>query len=241
MSALGQQKPATGTSDGPVAGNSEIGIDHTSDTAIADHDDQMHRFDIWYQIEDARRHVCDFGWTSIGTSGFLVVHKLDREKLVPQIGKFTVLPIYEFPNNRFNFEDESGLKRYAFVFEALAEDGETTIDWIALPTDELDHVLTLLDRVGVLGSWNMLGCAAYYMDGKLPLHRTVLGWLQSGCDGSVVVNWAYAVETIRNAPGPIDCRDAAHHAEVSELIHRFSPRIRLGIADPTGDDNADRS
>ena len=137
------------------------------------------------------------------------------------IGGYGLASIIECGGNRFEFADlnESAQPSFdAFVFEAFDADGETVIDLVSWRPDEPSHVLSMFGRCGLVGLWEAMGPATYFMGGFLTMHRTPLDSLKAGCKGAAVVTSSIAARQLVDIPGRVAARDQAHGRQLSQLL-----------------------
>lgn len=143
---------------------------------------------------------------------------LPMAELYAFAGMIAVAHVRFFPGRRFDFDDE-GMP--AVVIEALGQDAETVEDLVAWPLDRLDKFATALGRVRGLGVDQVRDPATYAVGKPLHVHRTPLGWLQSGCRGVVILEPTTAVWWLGDALGAVAGEDAAHAREIGCLLHPY--------------------
>ncbi len=157
---------------------------------------------------------------------------------VAAIGGFVcgsaVLPIRQFPGNKFEFAAPGNTP--AFVIVAYGECETDFLDFVAWPLSAPETVLSMFGRVGLLGGWNAVNAATYSLGGHLQVHRTPLAWLQAGCRGSAIVEARLAARQLFDLPGPCCGQDLKHSRQLlalaeSQLDRRkfLTPRQGAGI------------
>ena len=104
------------------------------------------------------------------------------------------------------------------MLEAFGPDGQTVADLVAWPLAHPEHVMTMFGRCGLLGVWEALGPATYFMGGALNLYRTPLDWLREGCRGAAIVVPSIAAQQLVDAPGFIAAQDHRHGRELVQLL-----------------------
>lgn len=143
-------------------------------------------------------------------------HRIDLASLAAFNGGWGLAPIADHGNGRFDFTDSDAIP--AFVIEAYGPDGETVVDVVGWPLDQPDKLMSMFGRCGLLGAWQALGPATYFMGGTLALHRTPLDWLRSGCKGAAIVTPSIAAAQLAEAPGQIAAHDHAHGRQLVALL-----------------------
>ena len=146
-------------------------------------------------------------------------HQLEMSTIFDFAGLCAVLPISVCGNGRFDFLVATVP---GFVCEAFGEDGQTVIDLVAWTIDRPDQVLSMFGRAGLLGAWEAMNPATYFMGGLLKLHRTPLEWLKADCRGSTVVTSHIAARMLLEAPGNIAADNHAHGREISSSAPKRS-------------------
>ena len=163
---------------------------------------------------------CPEWWTLIGQN------QIDLELVGPHCGIIAVAlcKTYETVDGTTQFDfSANGIP--CAVIEANCfrrENGNLnpyTADLVAWPFQAPDSFATALgvgEGCELLGAWN----ACRSDRSPLLIHQTPLGWLQSGCDGCVILKPG-AEHWLRNAGGPFICEDAYHASAIRELLgHR---------------------
>lgn len=153
-----------------------------------------------------------------GFSGaFTRKHGIDLAAIAGFIGAYGMMPIADCGGGRFEFAlIEVG--EQAFVFETFGEDGETVVDLVALPVRDPTRCLSMFGRCGLLGLWEAMGPATYFMGAPLVVHRGALLWLQSGCKGAAVVNPSVAASQLVETPGRLAAENHTHGRELVALL-----------------------
>lgn len=166
---------------------------------------------------DARAELIE----GAGFSGaFTREHRIDQTTLAGFVGTYGLMPVIDCGAGRFEFADPETSDRgsEAFVFEAFGVDGETTVDLVALPVSNPTRSLSMFGRCGLLGLWEAMGPATYFMDTPLTVHRTVLQWLQAGCSGAAIVTPSVAARQLVETPGRLAAENHAHGRELVSLL-----------------------
>ena len=154
---------------------------------------------------------------------YLRLHQIDQTTVRDFAGALVVRNIVDCGGNRFEFARPSDDQFPAIVCEAFGSDGETVIDLVAWPLDRPKHVMTMFGRCGLLGAWEAMNPATYYLDAPLLLHRTPLEWMQAGCRGAVVVVPHVAARMILDLPGKVAVRDADHGRQIEAIRQSVLP------------------
>ncbi|MGC4024399.1 MAG: hypothetical protein QM744_04140 [Mesorhizobium sp.] len=153
-----------------------------------------------------------------GFSGaFTRKHGIDLAAIAGFGGAYGMMSIADCGGGRFEFAAaEAG--EQAFVFEAIGEDGETVVDLVALPVSDPTRSLSMFGRCGLLGLWEAMGPATYFMGGVLDVRRTPLQWLQSGCKGAAIVTPSVAARQLVETPGRLAVENHIHGRELVALL-----------------------
>jgi len=101
-------------------------------------------------------------------------------------------------------------------------DGESEIDLLAWSATDPLKFGTFLGVAGLLGADHVINPSSYFQGAPLRCHRTPLGWLQSGCNGIVVLSAAKARPLLARRLGPILAEDK-RHAEA--IVRRCAPAL----------------
>ena len=160
---------------------------------------------------------CPEWWT------FIRLNKIDLKRVAPHCGTIGVAlcKSLETSNGDTLFEFSSkGIP--CVVIEAICfrrEDGNInpyTTDLVAWPLHAPDSFVTTL---GTGEGCELLGAWSAYRTDKSPLrvHQTPLAWLQSDCDGCVLLKPG-AGYWLHKAGGPFVCADAVHANDIRELL-----------------------
>ncbi len=160
-------------------------------------------------------------------------HRIDPWQVKPYAGATAIVQICEVGGGRFDFEPHLHAPDdpvEAFVCEAIEEDGETTYDLVAWPLDRPSSPLSMLGRVGLLNLWAAFNPASYYMGKALPVHRTALEWLGSGCTGTAIVSPAIAAREMLDLPGPLEARDMQHQRDLRAIAASIAREVRVVTA-----------
>src|SRR3712207_741603 len=91
-------------------------------------------------------------------------HRLELGLIGGFCGAFGVVTVQDCGNGRFDFaapDHQDGFR--AFVCEAFAADGETVVDLVAWPLNRPDHVMSMFGRCGMLGLWEAMSPATFFM------------------------------------------------------------------------------
>lgn len=169
-------------------------------------------------LADARIQLQECAWPTRAFLAYVHKHQLDLRAINRFCGGYGVTQILDLGCARFEFASGDDGSLEGFVMEALGEDGETVIDLVAWPTLQPERVMSKFGRCGLLGLWQAIGPATYFLGGVLNLHRTPLQWLQSGCEGAAIVTPSIAATQLIEAPGRIAARDHAHGRQLVALL-----------------------
>jgi len=139
------------------------------------------------------------------------------------IGASIVRNVIDCENHRFEFASDHQDQFPAFVCEAFGPDGECAVDIVAWPLERPGHVMTMFGRCGLLGAWEAINPASYYLNTPLLMHRTPLDWLKAGCRGAVVVVPHVAARMLLDLPGKVAAQDEVHGQELERLRRSVLP------------------
>lgn len=146
--------------------------------------------------------------------------KVERFVGIPVIAGLKFLPPRHF---------EIGGKVASVVIEASDEWGEV-VDLVAWPLTRPDKFATMLGMSAVLGSDAIFNPGTYALDGALQVHRTPLEWLQSNCDGCVILDPVRGGRLLFDALGRIAGRDEGHARQIVEMIDATVQLPQVGFA-----------
>ena len=124
----------------------------------------------------------------------------------------------------------------AVVVEALAEDSTTVMDLVAWPINDPTRFATAIGAASVLGENVAANPSTYFAGAPLRLFRTPLAWLQSGCDGAVILDPTRGARWLLDLPSSrIAAEDDGHAAEIEadRLALVTRQRLVVPIAQPT--------
>lgn len=103
--------------------------------------------------------------------------------------------------------------------DVLDEDGEEVLDAVAWPVGDPDRVLTLGARAPALGMARAIDPATYTFDQPLPLFRTPLAWLQTGCTGVVLLDHDAGARWLIDLPtSALAVEDWRHGGEIKRWL-----------------------
>jgi len=145
------------------------------------------------------------------------------------VGACAIVPIIDCGNRCFDFHNTHQDALKAFVMEVYGKDGESVVDLIAWPLDRPRHVMTMFAECGLIGLWEAMRSANYVFDFPLPMYRTPLDWLKSGCRGAAVVTPHIAARQLLDIPGRVSARDVRHGRELQALMQSVIPKDRVVI------------
>lgn len=129
-----------------------------------------------------------------------------------------------FDNSSFEFEHHhkhgvEGVRAFLFL---IADRHGAAMDVVAW-APQLGKLATWLNRAWALGEETTLQ-PRLSEDGGLPVWRSPLGWLRARRKGLCLVRPHAAVHYL-DCAGPLLAEDAAHGAELRQLLTRPAPRI----------------
>ena len=182
-----------------------------------------------HQLQQALAEFYDSPWPGDVYRDYVQANDLDLRTIHNLAGATSVLPVVDCGSGRFDWRAR-GETFPAFVVEALGADGETTIDLVAWPLDRPHHVLTMFGRASLLGLWQALNPASFFMGKALAMHRMPLDWLKAGCSGAAVVVPGLAARVFLDIPGPIAARDRLHARELSRIARRIIEEVQIGVS-----------
>jgi hypothetical protein len=130
-----------------------------------------------------------------------------------------------FDGNRFAFEHhhhhygEKGVRAFMFLITNPWDEAIDIVAW----SPSLNKLAAWLGRAWALGEETIF--RARLTDHRaLPVHRSPIGWLKARRHGISLVRPAAAVHYLDDAE-PLLAEDAAHGAELSQILTRPAPRI----------------
>ncbi|MDB5541652.1 MAG: hypothetical protein JWQ89_3379 [Devosia sp.] len=182
---------------------------------------------------EARAAFYDRAWPSREYVDYVRSNSIGPELIAGYAGATGVLPVYDCGAGRFDFDPHLHAPADpidCFVCEALDADGETSIDLVAWPLDHPHHVLSMFGRAPILGMWEALNPATYYMGKSLAMHRTPVDWLSAGCSGAAIVNPQLAAYLFLKIPGDIAARDQAHARDLLRIARSVVNERRFRVA-----------
>lgn len=179
-------------------------------------------------LENIQSHQDD----PIAYRNYIRLHEIDQALVCGFAGACVVRNVMDCGNQRFDFANGEAEQLPAFVCEAFGSDGESLVDLVAWPLDSPNKVMSMFGRCGLLGAWEAMNPATYFMDSSLVMHRTPLEWLQAGCRGAVVVTPYVAARMFLDLPGKIAARDDIHGRQLEALRRSVLPKDQILV--PTG-------
>ncbi|RUT28499.1 hypothetical protein EMQ25_16080 [Arsenicitalea aurantiaca] len=184
---------------------------------------------IGHALLAARHELYELAWANPTYLAYVHQHRLDPGALAAFAGATATLSVVDCGNGRFDWE-APGDRLDVFVCEALDADGEATLDLVAWPLNRPSHVLTMFGRAPLLGLWEAMNPATYFMGKSLVMHRTPLDWLKSGCSGAVILNSRLAARLFLDIEGSIAARDQAHARELVQIARSVVDERRIVVA-----------
>jgi hypothetical protein len=164
------------------------------------------------------------GW-SPETAAYVEQNELDLEMINAHAGVLAIVGCRFLGNGRFELDADG---EPAAIIEAFGNDAATTIDLCAWPINAPEAFATAIGAAAGLGIANVINPASWFGRRAMPVHRTPLGWLKSGCDGCVVLDHRLVSHWLRKALGPIGFEDNQHCREIEALLNpRPFPRNRI--------------
>lgn len=177
-------------------------------------------------IMEARAELYSLAWFTRDFAAYVRHHNLDIEQVAGFAGGHGIIDVVDCGAGRFDWT-APGDPFPAFVCEAYAEDGETTIDLVAWPISRPGTVLSMFGNAAWLGAWAAWNPASYCFGKALTIHKTPLDWLKSGCTGAAVVNPRLAARELIDLPGPIAAQDKQHGRELLAMAQALVNRNRI--------------
>jgi hypothetical protein len=165
------------------------------------------------------------------TQRYLKSHGVSFTEEAPYaIGAYSVAPVIDCGNMRFEFGANHQDAFEAFVFEVLDWGVETVIDLAAWPMDRPDRVMSMFGRAGLLRAFEAMNPATYILDYPLIMHRTPLEFMQAGFRGSAVVDPYRAAWDLFDVPGRIAAHDQIQAWQIHELMTSIIPTDKICVA-----------
>lgn len=152
-------------------------------------------------------------WSPV-TAAYVKAQRLNMEIVQAFAGTLAVLPCV-FDNGFFDIVAGGEM---SVVFEVLDEDGARTIDLLAFPVADPTRFGTADGTCAVLGAANIGNPASWAFNEPMPIHRTPLKWLQSGCRGVVITDHVRGPVALSKALGNLGAEDMAHARDLTSML-----------------------
>jgi hypothetical protein len=146
---------------------------------------------------------------------------------VPVRVGYVVFDEFGFEFEHHNENQEAGVRAYLFLITDHLDVARDVAAWCP----KLSKLETWLGRAWALGEEQVFAPRLTEHQ-ALPVWRSPINWLRAGCKGVCLVRPKAAVHYLHDA-SPLLAEDAAHAAELKQLLTRPAPRIVIPAASST--------
>lgn len=158
---------------------------------------------------------------------------IDVPRVLNLVGPIVEHNIVVFPGEMFDFSvpgSEDSVR--AIVHLVVGEDAETPIDLVAWTRERPDKMFRCLGVAQAIGIDQLFNPASYFAGRPLPVHRSALAWLASGCNGVVPLDCTAIRNRLHLLPLEFDhCRLAAesltHGRALRDALAPMPARVRI--------------